>query len=257
MSGGLGSPQGWNRYVYVENDPVNETNSSGLNRDPCTDDEDGLHVPACILRRKNAVRTIEFFIVTVYDGLHYYEPKTVTVSTSSETSALPSCDDLLRTAISTFLASKSSPILKQDSAFVSEVMAAAQMTGVDPRVFAAETAESVWGTSNVAKTSNNPFGLMYNRQNMSFDSVGDAVSEEGRTLNRYVNVYKFNIAQMYSGLPGVTDANGWNWVRPPAYCQGTGCQSLGEVIANALKSMGGDPNSLKYPCGKVGSTECN
>ena len=30
MSGGLGNPQGWNRYSYVENDPVNFLDSSGL-----------------------------------------------------------------------------------------------------------------------------------------------------------------------------------------------------------------------------------
>ncbi len=35
MSGGMGNPQGWNRYAYVENDPVNANDSSGLMADPC------------------------------------------------------------------------------------------------------------------------------------------------------------------------------------------------------------------------------
>ena len=32
MSGGLGNPQGWNRYSYVENDPVNYGDPMGLQR---------------------------------------------------------------------------------------------------------------------------------------------------------------------------------------------------------------------------------
>jgi RHS repeat-associated protein len=32
MSGGLGNPQGWNRYAYVENDPVNWMDPNGLRR---------------------------------------------------------------------------------------------------------------------------------------------------------------------------------------------------------------------------------
>jgi len=32
MSGGLGNPQGWNRYAYVGNDPANFADPSGLNR---------------------------------------------------------------------------------------------------------------------------------------------------------------------------------------------------------------------------------
>ncbi|MBI5280355.1 MAG: RHS repeat-associated core domain-containing protein [Candidatus Solibacter usitatus] len=34
MSGGLGNPQGWNRYAYVENDPVNYGDPSGLEKEP-------------------------------------------------------------------------------------------------------------------------------------------------------------------------------------------------------------------------------
>jgi hypothetical protein len=103
---------------------------------------------------------------------------------------------------------------------------------------------------------NNPFGLKDKKGNIPYDSVGLAVIAEGRTLDTQVNTYGFTVSQMYSGLPGVLDARGWKWVRPPAYCQGAGCQKLGADIADALKVMGGDPNKLKYPSGQVGATQC-
>jgi hypothetical protein len=124
-------------------------------------------------------------------------------------------------------------------------------------LFIAETAESGWGTSNVAKTMNNPFGLKSRKGNISFDSVGLAVLAMGDTLDKFVNTYGFTVDKMYSGLKGVTDQKGWKWIRPPAYCQDSGCQALGGVISDALKAMGGDPGNLKYPVGQVGSTKCN
>jgi RHS repeat-associated protein len=55
LSGGLTNPQGWNRYSYVENDPVNFTDASGLQRDICGDDE-MQNDPNCIYKRGGSGR---------------------------------------------------------------------------------------------------------------------------------------------------------------------------------------------------------
>jgi hypothetical protein len=39
-SGGPADPQSWNRYSYVQGDPVNFTDKSGLNADACVPDDD-------------------------------------------------------------------------------------------------------------------------------------------------------------------------------------------------------------------------
>jgi RHS repeat-associated protein len=245
-SGTIARPNSWNRYAYTEGDPVNHNDPDGLFvRNPSYPSTGGtLAAPVT-------------FLPSIGGGVsgHPYL-RAARGAEEDGGGVLPNCDDLLRGLMASFLQSKSSPLLDQDAAFISEVMTEAKLVGVDPRLFVAETAESRWGTSNVATTMNNPFGLK-NNGNSSFDSVGDAVSAEGSTLNKYVNKYNFTISQMYSGLPGVLDKRGWSWVRPPAYCQGAGCVALGGVISGALKDMGGDPDKLKYPAGQVGSTKCN
>ena len=54
MSGGLTHPQGWNRYSYVENDPVNLTDKTGLHLDQCADPEEAAINPYCLLRKDDA-----------------------------------------------------------------------------------------------------------------------------------------------------------------------------------------------------------
>jgi hypothetical protein len=55
MSGGLTNPQGWNRYSYVANDPVNFTDSTGLQRDGCGDAEME-NDPYCVYKRGGSGR---------------------------------------------------------------------------------------------------------------------------------------------------------------------------------------------------------
>jgi len=250
-TGGPGDPedpQSWNRYSYVTNDPLNYRDSAGLSAD--TIDRDP-----------------EYYSYGCRDSLVYYEicpnmPRSqwffMTIPIWEDTHPLPSCDDVLTAAISNFLKEHNSPLLAKDPDFISQVLAAANKIDVDPRLFAAETAESGYGTSNVAVNGNDPFGLRSNNQNLTYDTVGDAVLAERDTLNRQVNNYGNTVSKMYSGLPGVVaPPRGWTWRRPPAYCQGSGCQALGKEISDDMKSMGGDPNKLAYPSGMVGSIRCN
>ncbi len=244
-SGTIARPNSWNRYSYTEGDPVN------------FNDPEGLFIANPWYQTGQNWMSFSLFWGSMLPG-PVHQPMLGLDGPGSGGGGLPPCDELLRSVMSSFLKDKGSPLLiTQDKTLVSDVMAEAKLVGVDPRLFIAETAESGWGTWNVAQTMNNPFGLKDSGGNSRFPGgVGDAILAEGSTLNKYVNKYNFTVSQMYSGLPGLLDRRGWNWVRPPAYCQGAGCVALGNVISDALKAMGGDPDGLKYPSGQVGSTKC-
>jgi RHS repeat-associated protein len=245
-TGNPADPGSWNRYAYAEGDPINSTDRHGLfmcvgcGDDSGDDGDDGGDGG--------------------YGGGGGYSPVPGGGSGGGGGgSALPKCADLLSNTITSFLKSANSPLLTQDPSFVSQVMAEAQLVGVSPLLFAAETMESGYGTSVVATTMDNPFGLKSNNQNINYSGQGgvaSAIVAEGNTLNNLVNNLGENLGQMYSGLPGLTDARGWNWLRPPAYCQSAGCPSFGTDLGKALVKMGGDPNNLKYPKGQVGKTKC-
>ncbi len=237
------SPLTWNRYGYVMGDPINRTDVRGL----CSDQDD----PPCY----STTATGEEPPPPPPVG-NPWDPNDPNAGPGANNASDPSCSSLLSAAMTTFLTNSKSPLLTQDPNFVSQIVTEAAAVGVDPRLFVAETEESGLGTSHVAQTMNNPFGIKRHNKNVSFSSVGDAIVSEGSTLNQFVNIWNETVSQMYSGLPGVTDAKGWNWVRPPAYCQGSGCQAFGSAVAGALKAMGGDPNSLKYPLGQVSGVAC-
>ncbi len=247
----LDSPTTWNRFLYASGDPINRIDPRG--KEDCdVDDED----TPC-------------FSVDVDDSADDGSasgdwgdddwvplPQNPSPKQPISPAPLPNCADLLRTAMTSFLTSNNSPLLAQDPNFVSQIMAEAAQVNVDPRLFVAETEESTLGASHVAQSMNNPFGIKHHGKNVSFGSVGDAVISEGSTLNRFVNTWRETISQMYSGLPGISDNRSGTWIRPPAYCQGSGCQAFGQAVSGALQAMGGNPNSLQYPSGQIGSTKC-
>jgi RHS repeat-associated protein len=256
----LGIPTSWNMYSYSHGDPVNRYDPSGLHDitpdcpedDPCPDDpgpcDDNPTMIGCPGYGGGGG-----------DG---YQPGQNT-DTPGGSAGLPDCGDLLSTDITSFLSSVKSPLTTQDPGLVSQIMAEAEQVGVDPRLFVAETAESGWGTSAVAATMNNPFGLKGRGGNISYSSVGAAVTAEGKTLSTFVNTFGENLYQMYSGYPGVTNPPGWTWRTPPSYCQvaagfvgPNACQQFGATVAGALTKMGGSPTSLKYPQGEVDGTPC-
>nr|WP_321472218.1 RHS repeat-associated core domain-containing protein [uncultured Paludibaculum sp.] len=66
-SRGPADPQSWNRYIYVEDDPVNRTDLSGLQYDVCADAVDALFASVCIERARNAGRWVTFLAGGYYD----------------------------------------------------------------------------------------------------------------------------------------------------------------------------------------------
>ena len=51
--GGAADSGSWNRYAYVQNDPVNWTDALGLNRDFCEDPAEAPFIAACVQRTQN------------------------------------------------------------------------------------------------------------------------------------------------------------------------------------------------------------
>jgi hypothetical protein len=109
--------------------------------------------------------------------------------------------------------------------------------------------------SENGQAPNNPFGLGPNGSS-GFKSIADAVAKLGEALDKYFDKWhETTVSALWSG-------NGWKvdpkkpWIttQPPAYCVGgtpagiAGCQATGKNISNFLKSEGGDPNSLLFPC---------
>ena len=196
------NPGSWNRYAYVGGDPINNNNDpTGM----CavttySSDGNGNIVVDCADYSGDGIGG--------GGGGPHLTPLQPPESDPGPSVPVIPCSSLLVSAITGFLTSNNSPLLSQDPQFISQVMKAAAAAGVDPRLFIAETEESGLGTSNVARTMDNPFGLKLKNINTDYSSagnavagVGNAVVDEGRTLNTFVNVYGETVSQMYSGSP--------------------------------------------------------
>lgn len=254
---GSSDPGAWNRYSYVVGDPIGFTDRNGTNQAPPEDDEPACGSDFCVTHTEpgGGGGSEEPWIDPPSEPT-VEPPDPGNPGAPLDPPTLPSCRDLLSGILSKFLTDHKFALSSKDPKFVTEILDQAARVGIDPRLFAAETLESTYGSSKVAQTMNNPFGLMSRGRNSRYTSIGLSVIAEADTLQKLVYTYGENLSQMYSGLPGVTDSKGWNWVRPPAYCGHPGCAAFGKEIESALKSMGGDPNNLKYPTGQVGGADC-
>ena len=177
------SPLTWNRYGYVMGDPINRTDVRGL----CSDQDD----PPCY----STTATGEEPPPPPPVG-NPWDPNDPNAGPGANNASDPSCSSLLSAAMTTFLTNSKSPLLTQDPNFVSQIVTEAAAVGVDPRLFVAETEESGLGTSHVAQTMNNPFGIKRHNKNVSFSSVGDAIVSEGSTLNQFVNIWNETISDV-------------------------------------------------------------
>jgi RHS repeat-associated protein len=157
----------------------------------------------------------------------------------------PTCEDLLVSAISGFLAAKDPSL----ASYASAMEAVGASYDLDPRLFAAI------GTAENGQYTNNPFGVGPNGSS-TFSSIYAAIASLGKALSKYVYTWnEQSVSTLYNGNKWIVDPKKrWITLQPPAYCVGmtaadkAGCQSLGQTIAGYMTSMGGNPNSLAFPC---------
>jgi hypothetical protein len=101
-----------------------------------------------------------------------------------------------------------------------------------------------------------PFGLKRDRGTLTTVGVERAILVEESTFNNFVNVFKDNLSQFFSELPGVTDSRGRSWIRPPAYCQRQRCVTFVEYRCRRAGVCGiGNPDNLKY-LSQIGGVDC-
>ncbi len=256
-----GTPNSWNRYPYAGGDPVNHIDPSGL--------ELMLVTGNCVLDGQS-VGCSQLCDPTgnlsdAYAPLYGDQPNPCDAAPGGSSGdgdegagdSGPTCEQLLTSAISSFLTGKGSP-LASDAAYMVTVGA---QDNIDPTLFAAiAVAEN--GTA-----ANNPFALGPNGRN-TYPDLNSAISAVGSQLKKYIYTWKEgSVSALWSGNAWMVEQKKpWITIQPPAYCVATGktpgqiaqaqalCQNTGNTIAGFMQKMGqkatvgGDPNNLAFPC---------
>lgn len=183
--GGLPSasdPGSWNKYAYVQGDPVNNADPSG--RDTCPidallDDETPLSCGATIsevcstfednpIALSDCAQQVEDDVQAVCQALTTaFQSGAPVAWNSSEcgapptqnVAAQPTCKQVLTQEVQSFLQSQAPALLNWDSNLATQLVAVGSADGVDPRLMASIGAlES--GDGTIFAAANNPFGLL-------------------------------------------------------------------------------------------------
>jgi RHS repeat-associated protein len=240
----LGIPGTWNRYAYVGGDPINLNDPSGL--DPycgpnmvwdgegCTDGSGSEPPPTgCFVACEPPPPDPD-------PG-----PDPGPQPAPSQPPPQPTCEDKLVDGLTAYLTVKDPSLAK----YAGTLEAVGASDDLDPRLFVA----IALGENGSA--TNNPFALGPNGSN-TYASLGNAIAALGSALYKYVNTWnETTVAQLWSGNPwNVNPKKKWITTQPPAYCVGTNpkdvaaCQNTGRTISGYLRSEGGNPNSILFPC---------
>ncbi len=255
-SGGPSDPGSWNRYSYVEGDPINHLDRQGL----CTEDLNGdwwdsdfgyelwlQYADQALYSDQGSCANDGTFLAAVaaaggatLNGMFY-----TAAPPSPPDTPVPqvNCGQQLANAIDAFLTVKNSPLEGLGSWFV----AVGLQDNVDPRVLVGIAGnESAFGTSHVAIVDNNAFGILHRVGNgrrasyvpVKFADLGAGVPAAGQVVESQIAKGNNTVALLYSGQPG-------------AYCVdtltvpcGPGANNVGGIMAQ----LGGNPNNLGFPC---------
>jgi RHS repeat-associated protein len=258
------TPQSWNRYAYVQGDPVNYNDPTGqLICDPdymifCNGDGDGIVSGNCDPSQASCnspcgVQTAALPGV----GPCSYLP-ILAVFFQQQQLPQPTCLSFLTFQLNTFLTAQDPKLLAWDPQLAAQLVTVGQADNVDPRLMASiGTVES--GHGAVFGGTNNPFGLR-GASFLNFTSPLAAVNSEGITLKHLIGYGDTTVAKLYSGLPGISNGNS-GFSQVPGYCQGqssvAACQAAGVTVSGFLTSFVGVPNigltpgnpkNLAFPC---------
>ena len=212
----FGYPNSWNRYPYAGGDPVNHIDPSGL--------ELMLVTGNCVLDGQS-VGCSQLCDPTgnlsdAYAPLYGDQPNPCDAAPGGSSGdgdegagdSGPTCEQLLTSAISSFLTGKGSP-LASDAAYMVTVGA---QDNIDPTLFAAiAVAEN--GTA-----ANNPFALGPNGRN-TYPDLNSAISAVGSQLKKYIYTWKEgSVSALWSGNAWMVEQKKpWITIQPPAYCVAT------------------------------------
>jgi hypothetical protein len=156
--------------------------------------------------------------------------------------------------VQSFLTTSDPKLLAWDPTLASDLITVGEADGVDPRIIASiATLES--GHGSTFGGTNNPFGL---GPKLNFSTALAAIKSAGITLKHLIAYGDNTVAKLYSGLPGIANANG-GFSQVPGYCQTSvaACQAAGVTVSGFLTSfMGapnvgltpGNPDILAFPC---------
>lgn len=262
-SAGPGDPGSWNRYAYVNGDPVNYNDPQGLmakeactfdasSRDGSCDDNSGyliggVYSPDCTSAGSNAYVNAT---ATYNCGGQTWFTYPVQYSEPQK----PTCEQVLTADVQSFLQTNDAALLQWDPNLAVDFVSVGEQDGVDPRLMASiATLES--GHGSVFGGNNNPFGL---GPKWNFSTPLAAVKSQGITLKHLIGYGDNSVSTLYSGLKGI--ANGSHgFAQVPGYCQTSvaACQAAGNTVAGFLKSFtgapsvgltAGNPNKLGFPC---------
>jgi RHS repeat-associated protein len=250
-SGGPADPGSWNRYAYVQGDPVNANDPTGgmiviIDCDslhPCPPGDgpvfSGSGGDDCggIIMDPRVVPTV--FGLRPACAIATPPPVPIKQLPDQE------CQTLLSADIQTFLASRYPSL----AAYAGDMISTGAHYDIDPRLFAAiAVAEN-------GQYQNNPFALGPNGS-ATFASIAQAIQRLGSVLDTYIYRWREStVDRLWDGNPWVVDPQKpWITIQYPAYCVATSpgglaaCVQTGNNVSNFMTSMDADPNNLSYPC---------
>jgi RHS repeat-associated protein len=241
-SASTSSPQSWNRYAYVQGDPVNSYDPSGLllaDVGTCGTWNDYIE-GACDLTNWGYWGALIDAVPDIHITYHADPTPSATPCSITAQSILGFMDSTKAyTAQGQPIASGSEPMATM--AYAQDILADAIADNVDPRLLVAVSfVEGKWGGDADAAAKDNSFGLHNKKGKLAdFTNAGGwAASIQAAADVLKVHIFsdgQTSVSALYGGNHG-------------AYCVGPNCSKKSGQVGKKLAAQGGNANSLTSPC---------